>query len=109
MTESQTTRIPTLTVESLQHDFEYLGVLSHRHALRALEHCPDAFEAAQRLRDVLQSHKAHGAARRQSGPKWAKEFGGIKGRCKTNPEDVPDVMMTAKEFWRDYANCNSAG
>ena len=47
--------------------------------------------------------------RQQTGPKWAKAFGGIDGRCGTHPEDVPDEMMTAKKFWRDHANSNGAG
>ena len=47
--------------------------------------------------------------RRQTGRKWAKAFGGINGRCGTNPEDVPDVMMTADEFWRNHSNSNSGG
>ena len=44
--------------------------------------------------------------RQQIGRNWAKAFGGINGRCGTNPEDVPDEMMTAKTFWRDHANRN---
>jgi len=47
--------------------------------------------------------------RQQTGRNWAKAFGGLNGRCGTHPEDVPDKMMTAKEFWRDYANSNRAG
>jgi hypothetical protein len=43
--------------------------------------------------------------RQQTGPKWAKAFGGIDGRCGTNPEDVPDEMMTAQTFWA-HANKN---
>lgn len=45
--------------------------------------------------------------RQQTGPKWAQAFGGISGRCATNPEDVPDEMMTAETFWRDHSNSNS--
>jgi hypothetical protein len=45
--------------------------------------------------------------RKQTGPKWARAFGGISGRCATNPEDVPDEMMTAEHFWAEYANKNA--
>jgi hypothetical protein len=45
---------------------------------------------------------------RRSGPEWAKIHGGISGRCATNPEDVPDRLMTEAEFWQDYANRNSS-
>jgi hypothetical protein len=46
--------------------------------------------------------------RQQTGPKWAKAFGGLNGRCGTDPGDVPDTMMTAAEFWRDHANKNGS-
>ena len=56
---------------------------------------------------LLQSHDSYyQPERRQPGPKWAKAFGGIDGRCGTNPEDVPDEMITAKEFWSNHANRN---
>lgn len=70
---------------------------------------------AEHLRQVqglglLQSHDSYyQPERRQTGRKWAKAFGGMSGRCGTNPEDVPEEMMTAKEFWRNHANSNLGG
>ena len=57
---------------------------------------------------VLLSRTDHTYYRRQPGSAWAQAFGGINGRCGTNPEDVPDTLMTAAEFWQDHANRNSS-
>lgn len=54
----------------------------------------------------LVSRDDHQRERQQTGRKWAKAFGGVNGRCGTNPQDVPDEMMTAKTFWRNHANKN---
>jgi hypothetical protein len=55
----------------------------------------------------LVSRTDYQRTRQQPGPKWAKAFGGISGRCATNPEDVPNEMMTAEHFWKHHANRNS--
>ena len=57
---------------------------------------------------VLLSRTDHTYQRQQLGPRWAEAFGGINGRCGTNPKDVSNTLMTAEEFWRDHANTNGS-
>jgi len=39
------------------------------------------------------------------GPDWARRNPG----AATNPEDVPNVPMTKRRFWRRYASRNAGG
>lgn len=58
---------------------------------------------------MLTSRTDYQRERKQPGPKWVKAFGGINGRCGTNPDDVSGEMMTAEEFWRNHSNSNGSG
>ena len=58
-------------------------------------------------RELLDIRKASDQKLMKLGREWAELHGGINGRCGTNPEDVPNLLMTEHDFWRDHSNRNS--